>query len=73
MSSSREVCSVGFADYVTCMCSLEVELNCCFHREVVIMWDDCQEEWQHSVPRQADSTVEKHAVAGSHGCGVGDL
>eukprot|EP00439_Symbiodinium_sp_Y106_P050158 s1894_g6.t1 len=34
------------------------------HNTVVIMWDDCQEEWQHSVPRQADSTVEKHAVAG---------
>ena len=72
MSSFREVCQLcfaGFADYETCLCSFKHELNCYFHREVVIMWDDCQEEWQHSVPRQADSTVEKHAVAGSRECG----
>ena len=28
------------------------------------MWDDCQEEWDHSVPRQADSTIGKHPLAG---------
>ncbi|CAL1156558.1 unnamed protein product [Cladocopium goreaui] len=34
------------------------------HNTVVIMWDDCQEEWDHSVPRQADSTIPKHSLAG---------
>ncbi|CAE7559255.1 ALKBH3 [Symbiodinium natans] len=34
------------------------------HNTAVIMWDDCQEEWQHSVPRQADSTIGKHPLAG---------
>lgn len=34
------------------------------HNTVVIMWDDCQEEWEHSVPRQADSSIGKHPVAG---------
>eukprot|EP00929_Paragymnodinium_shiwhaense_P040833 TRINITY_DN21257_c0_g1_i2.p1 TRINITY_DN21257_c0_g1~~TRINITY_DN21257_c0_g1_i2.p1 ORF type:complete len:290 (-),score=67.85 TRINITY_DN21257_c0_g1_i2:740-1609(-) len=34
------------------------------HNSAVIMWDDCQEEWHHSVPKQADSSVGRHAVAG---------
>ena len=33
--------------------------------EAIIMWDDCQEEWLHSVPRQADSSIGKHPSAGS--------
>ena len=36
-----------------------------FRSQVVIMWDDCQEEWDHSVPRQADSSIGKHPVAGA--------
>lgn len=34
------------------------------HNTAVIMWDDCQESWQHCVPRQADSSVGRHRSAG---------
>lgn len=34
------------------------------HNSAVVMWDDCQEEWQHSVPRQADSVIDTHRTAG---------
>lgn len=34
------------------------------HNTAVVMWDDCQEAWQHSVPKQADSSVGRHGLAG---------
>mmetsp|Transcript_54567 Transcript_54567/g.116582 ORF Transcript_54567/g.116582 Transcript_54567/m.116582 type:complete len:379 (+) Transcript_54567:131-1267(+) len=34
------------------------------HNTAVVMWDDCQEAWHHAVPRQADSTIGRHATAG---------
>ena len=34
------------------------------HNSAVVMWDDAQEGWSHSVPRCADSSIHRHPVAG---------
>lgn len=34
------------------------------HNTVILMWGDCQESWQHSVPRMADTSVGRHPRAG---------
>lgn len=34
------------------------------HNTLILMWGDCQESWQHSVPRVADSSVGRHPRAG---------
>jgi len=35
------------------------------HNSAIIMWDDCQERWMHSVPRCSPSTIYKHALWGT--------
>lgn len=34
------------------------------HNTLIVMWGDCQESWQHSVPRLADNSIGRHPRAG---------
>ena len=34
------------------------------HNSALIMWDDAQECWTHSVPRCADSSIGRHPISG---------
>merc|ERR1712093_210906 len=34
------------------------------HNTGVVMWDDCQESWQHAVPKVSDRCLSQHPSAG---------
>jgi len=35
------------------------------HNSLVVMWGECQEQWDHAVPSCAESTMIRHPVVGS--------